>query len=84
MAGDNDVTLGEVYRILTETSRRIDALNTKVDTRLVSLDVYTLGYAALQQRVVDLETRNARFTGFLVAAFVAGLGGLVAGIVSLH
>lgn len=88
---DDDVTLGEVYRTLVnyqvETSRRFVDLSDKVENRLVTMDLYTVSHAALQQRVVDLETERVRdqlsrrnLAAGVLAAIASGLTGLIVAI----
>lgn len=89
---DDDVTLGEVYRTLINyqlaTANALGNLSDKVENRLVSMDLYTVAHAALQQRVLDLEQNEIRaqnyrrnLTAGVIAAVASGLGGL---LVALH
>jgi hypothetical protein len=51
----SDVTLGEVYRLAQTIDRRVTDLDRRLESKTVTLDVYTLAQNQLIGRIADVE-----------------------------
>lgn len=48
-----DVTVGEIYRLLIRLENSVKDLNNRLETKMVTVDVYTIAQKQIQQDVAD-------------------------------
>lgn len=84
----NDISLGEVYRMLVALDRRMDTFIENVHSRTVATDVYAVAHAALTDRVIELEKHNSiqdasrrNLTYAVIGASLTAVGSFVLSVV---
>lgn len=82
-----DISAGEVYRVVDKLERRLDQgfKDIRIDlTNLSRLYVSTDKYEALQQRVADLEDQNKWMSRTIVALVAGAIITTIVGVLAVR
>lgn len=88
ISGD-DVTLGELYRLVLRVQSRLDSMQKDIVANMVTRDLYTTAQGDLVRRVVELEKINVRSQErkssqsiALISVALGNVGAIIAAIVA--
>lgn len=88
----NDVSVGEIYRLLNRLEAHVNSIDMRLESKVVTMDVYQVAHTNLTGKVLDLEkeidhhrVEHTRVTDSMVmrrnvilgAAITAGVGFLM-------
>lgn len=84
-----DVTLGELYRLVLRVQSRLDSMQADIAANMVPRDLYVTAQKDLERRVVDLEKTNVRDrerrssqTIVLISVAMGNVGAIIAAIIA--